>query len=408
MTSAPRTRQQQRASSETAILDAAVTLYASAGPDGVSMRDVAGSAGVTHPLVSRYFGSKGGLLGAVGDRLTAHVRAETNAVSSYGPEGFAELLRSARDDPSMTKLLIRSALGDLQPAGFPACLGGQWARSSARNDPGVDHRSRICQYAASSLLLGWLTFDGFLTSAVGLRKMSDRRRDQAMAATAAHLWTLAAAAEPRLEPRRIAAEAQSRRPPAPGDQRAHDALLASAIELFAQHGPASVSIRDIARHAHVNHGLVHRHFGSKDDLITEAIEVGVSPLLPGALAPDGFDIDEVVRVMHHDSTPAKLIARTLVDDVAIGSVRHTYPLMHALVAAAQHIPAQSRPNELADPRLAAAAAGALVGGSVIWGASLRTTIGLPNNVQTAMADLSRHLLGVVPPLGPDRDEPESV
>lgn len=406
MTLALRTRQQQRASSESAILDAAVTLYASAGPDGVSMRDVAGSAGVTHPLVSRYFGSKGGLVGAVGDRLTAHVKAEIDAMNSGGPEGFAELLRSARADPSMTKLLIRSALGDLHPAGFPACLGGEWLHSSSRNDPGVDHRFRICQYAASSLLLGWLTLDGFLTSAVGLGKMSDRRRDEAMAATAAHLWKLAAAAEPRLEPRPIATEAPPRRPPAPGDRRAHDALLASAIELFAQHGPASVSIRDVARHAHVNHGLVHRHFGTKDDLITEAIEVGVSPLLPGALAPDGFDIDEVVRVMHHDSTPAKLIARTLVDDVAIGSVRHTYPLMHALVAAAQQVPVQSRPNELADPRLAAAAAGALVGGSVIWGASLRTVVGLRDDVQSAMADLSRHLLGVVPPLGVDRDESE--
>jgi hypothetical protein len=110
--------------------------------------------------------------------------------------------------------------------------------------------------------------------------------------------------------------------------------------------------------------------------------------------------------MHRDSTPAKLIARTLVDDVAIGSVRRTYPLMHALVAAAQQTPAQSRPNELADPRLAASATGALVGGSVIWGASLRTAIGLRDDVQSAMADLSRHLLGVVPPLGVDRDESE--
>ena len=77
----------------------------------------------------------------------------------------------------------------------------------------------------------------------------------------------------------------------------------------------------VARHAGVNHGLLHRHFGSKDHLITEAIEVGVASLMPGALAPQGFDVDRVVDVMHRDPVPARLIARTLVDDIPIGSVR---------------------------------------------------------------------------------------
>ena len=141
------------------------------------MRDIARSAGVTHPLVSRYFESKEGLVGAVGDRLTAHVTGEIDAAGCPGPEAFVELLRSARRDPSMTKLLIRSTLGDMSPDGFPACLGGEWLRSSAEVDSGSDRRARICQYAASSLLLGWLSFDGFMTSAVGLGDVSEPHRD---------------------------------------------------------------------------------------------------------------------------------------------------------------------------------------------------------------------------------------
>src|SRR5262249_27423330 len=42
------------------------------------------------------------------------------------------------------------------------------------------------------------------------------------------------------------------------------AVLESAADLFAERGPAATSIRDIAARSRVNHGLIHRHFGSKD------------------------------------------------------------------------------------------------------------------------------------------------
>lgn len=44
-------------------------------------------------------------------------------------------------------------------------------------------------------------------------------------------------------------------------------MLAAAERLFVRSGPSSVSLRDIAREAHVNLGLIHRHIGSKDDLV---------------------------------------------------------------------------------------------------------------------------------------------
>lgn len=44
-------------------------------------------------------------------------------------------------------------------------------------------------------------------------------------------------------------------------------IVAAASELFAEHGPARVSLRDIARAAGVNYGLIHQYVGSKDDLL---------------------------------------------------------------------------------------------------------------------------------------------
>ncbi|MCB0996179.1 MAG: helix-turn-helix transcriptional regulator [Acidimicrobiales bacterium] len=51
-----------------------------------------------------------------------------------------------------------------------------------------------------------------------------------------------------------------------------EAILDAADRLFSAHGPADVSLRGIAREANVNHGLVHRHFGTRDDLIDRLLE----------------------------------------------------------------------------------------------------------------------------------------
>lgn len=50
------------------------------------------------------------------------------------------------------------------------------------------------------------------------------------------------------------------------------AVLDAATALFAARGPASVSVRDIAAAARINHALVHRHFGSKQDMLRAVLE----------------------------------------------------------------------------------------------------------------------------------------
>lgn len=44
-------------------------------------------------------------------------------------------------------------------------------------------------------------------------------------------------------------------------------VLDAARDLFAARGPSQVSLRDVAQRANVNHALIHRHFGSKDNLL---------------------------------------------------------------------------------------------------------------------------------------------
>ena len=57
-----------------------------------------------------------------------------------------------------------------------------------------------------------------------------------------------------------------------GREAVMTAIIDAATALFAARGPASVSVRDIAAAAQVNHALVHRHFGSKDDVLRAVLE----------------------------------------------------------------------------------------------------------------------------------------
>ena len=63
---------------------------------------------------------------------------------------------------------------------------------------------------------------------------------------------------------------------APGRPLGRDAVvaavLAAAAELFAEKGPAATSVRDIAARSGVNHGLVYRHFGAKEQLVGAVLD----------------------------------------------------------------------------------------------------------------------------------------
>src|SRR5581483_8605827 len=59
--------------------------------------------------------------------------------------------------------------------------------------------------------------------------------------------------------------------PPRGREAVVEALVEAATSLFAQRGPAAVSLRDVAEAAGVNLGLIHRYIGSKEDLLTTVL-----------------------------------------------------------------------------------------------------------------------------------------
>ena len=395
-------RDLQRAETESAILDAAWRRYAAIGPDGTSLREVAADAGCNHALIARYFGSREGLVAAVASRLTDCVDATADAASASGGDPVLAVLEAARTSRPGVQLLIRSGLGDLGPTGCPAAplatriLAPTHPAVVGAGEPG--RRSLLCTYGAASLVLGWLTYEEFVVTAVRLGSVSRRRRDLAVAAAVHRVLRVGDDAVPSLtgmlqvNRSRASTQVDDAAP-------AQEALVAAAVELFAVRGPASVSVRDVARLAGVNQGLIYRHFGSKEALLAAAFELGSSGLFPAALAPEGFDIDTVIHQVHHGSRAPWLIARISVDDVHIAEVREQFPILRRLLGAYRGVPRGGRSPGLTDPRIAVSSVACMAMGSAIYGRDLRAALDLPDDgsVEAAVADLCRVLLAE--PLG---------
>lgn len=71
-------------------------------------------------------------------------------------------------------------------------------------------------------------------------------------------------------------EAPARRQPTARRTSTQEAILRAAAELFAERPPSRVTIRDVAARAGVNHSLVHRHYGTKDNLLRAVMQLGSS------------------------------------------------------------------------------------------------------------------------------------
>lgn len=123
-------------------------------------------------------------------------------------------------------------------------------------------------------------------------------------------------------------------PPSPkpsGSDEVRAAILAAAGRHFARHGTAA-SLRDIATDAQVNLGLIHRHFGNKDDLIRAVLE---SHANAGAgFASRSTDLASAMQEIfgHNVDTVQyiKTLAWLLLENAPIEQFQTQYPTINAL------------------------------------------------------------------------------
>ncbi len=114
------------------ILDSALTRFSSRGVDAVSIRDIAGGAGVSLAMVHHYFGSKEELfetcIGSVYDELLSLRGHLATALADGTPSSLSSLVTSAflfaREHRVAVRLMIRTTItqGSLPPRGLSLLL----------------------------------------------------------------------------------------------------------------------------------------------------------------------------------------------------------------------------------------------------------------------------------------------
>jgi TetR/AcrR family transcriptional regulator, repressor for neighboring sulfatase len=146
------------------------------------------------------------------------------------------------------------------------------------------------------------------------------------------------------------------------------AILESAAELFAERGPGAASIRDIAARARVNHGLVFRHFGNKEQLLGAVLNHEAGNL--STLIDAGAELPDIAIA---GTRQLRILSQALLDGYPVAKLQTSFP---AAVRLLEEVRPQHGSEDAA--RLATAHAVALLLGWQLFESFIRSAIGLPD------------------------------
>ncbi len=183
-----------------------------------------------------------------------------------------------------------------------------------------------------------------------------------------------------------------RRPARPrGREAVRLALLEAAIELFAERGPASVSLREVAAAADVNLGLIPRYIGSKDDLLREVMD-SLAGRLARRLRDGSWPSGGHVMELYDDAVTSpywRILAFVVLSGRDVHSVQTDFPAVRSLVAVFEQAREAGLLDPSLDPRQVVAAGVAQVLGWLVFEDFLRSATGLDADplALTALRDL---------------------
>jgi AcrR family transcriptional regulator len=169
-------------------------------------------------------------------------------------------------------------------------------------------------------------------------------------------------------------------------KRVRTAVLPHAADLFAERGPAATTMRDIADRSGVNAGLIFRHIGTKEAVVTSVLKYLAEDLIS---ARDAGAPRAVVEARAERSW--KVIARALLDGFDVTRLQSRFPNIDQLLA-----DARDHYEDDYTARVATADALAMQLGWRLFGPFLRVATGLDeqgvrDTTPPATSFISRHL-----------------
>lgn len=167
--------------------------------------------------------------------------------------------------------------------------------------------------------------------------------------------------------------------PPTGREEVAAAILEAATDLFAERGPAATSIRDIAARSRVNHGLVFRHFGTKEQLVGAVLDQ------LGANLKERLQAGSTLGVLDEAlDRQMRVMARTLLDGYPAAQLQKHFPNIAALLDLVRPLH-----DKDTSARLAVANALALQFGWRLFAPILRSATGLDDMPESEIREAIR-------------------
>ena len=158
-----------------------------------------------------------------------------------------------------------------------------------------------------------------------------------------------------------------------------EAVRAAATDLFAERGPDAVTVREVADRAGVNHALIHRHFGTKEELLRVVLAEAVERMADVArhTTNTGEDIRELVAAMRQEEPAIRLLGWAILAGYPIEQVWPEYPAfqkVHDVLTDEQERSGGRGDRE--DPRIVVATGTAMLFGWILFRPFLERAAGL--------------------------------
>ena len=407
----------------TAVLDAAAKLFADQGIRRTTVRDIAAAAGVSHPLVHAYLGTKEAILAAVFARHGELARRHGADKAAKMPELAAHLARYALGERrDFARLSARAALEGvpfpLAESAFPGTRAlADYAAQLAREPdgetwyPGIGPRVLVASLIA--VCIGWAALGDALLAAAGLDEITGSEADERLVSFVVGVFRASLPARAELPPfpgghlapapRQVAAPVApppAAPPPGPpnrrgGRARATEQILRAAEVLYGS-GRQDPTVREVAEAAGVSHALVHRYTGSKEHLEALVLERNEQRVI--AATRQAASVQQAaVWLLREDlnrGRPYLRLGATVALDGRPSPRDDTFPAARHLVSLARsQAQAATAPAPFpGDPGFSAAACMAMAGGWVLLDSWLPHLVSLD---VPRMAGFDENFLAVV-------------
>lgn len=160
-------------------------------------------------------------------------------------------------------------------------------------------------------------------------------------------------------------------------------IVAAASDLFAEHGPARVSLRDIARAAGVNYGLIHQYIGSKDDLLKLVFRSSSSRWSTSFAEAEGVEAAVDYLMRPKSTVYVRMLAHTLLEGRDPGKLLEASSALQEL---SRRLREEAGADDDLDARIQAAAMTCTAMGWGLFGPFIRVIAGLEDEPEPELTE----------------------